>query len=219
MTDPDYATERRLMVARQIEGRGIQDPRVLDAMLELPRHRFVPDDLRHRAYDDCALAIGENQTISQPYMVALMTELLALDPGDKVLEIGTGSGYQTAVLARLAHDIISIERHIDLAERAATILKAFHVNNVEIKVGDGSMGYPDRAPFDAILVTAGAPSLPKSLGSQLGIGGRLVCPVGPRDMQELIRLVRTPDGLEEERSIRCTFVPLVGVEGWEDSQP
>lgn len=219
MAEADYATERQQMVARQLKGRGIRDARVLHVMSDVPRHAFVPEELRDRAYEDCALGIGEGQTISQPYMVALMTELLELKPTDHVLEIGTGSGYQTSILAALARDVISIERQPALAECATGLLCDLGFDNVSIRVGDGSEGCPESAPFDAIIVTAGAPRLPEPLGEQLAPGGRLVCPVGPREMQELIRLVRTVEGLRQERSIRCTFVPLIGSEGWREDIP
>lgn len=204
------------MVEKQLRARGILDERVLKAMGAVPRHAFVPGALRSRAYEDCALTIGSAQTISQPYMVALMTELLSLGPTDRVLEIGTGSGYQTAILASLAKEVVSIERREELAERARDVLGDLGVSNARVVVGDGTRGYPDAAPYDAIIVTASGPTVPPSLGKQLAIGGRLVCPVGPRDVQELVRLVRTRDGLVKERSIRCSFVPLIGEEGWDE---
>lgn len=206
------------MVSSQLEARGITDSKVLEAMRTVPRHAFVPDSLQDRAYDDAALTIGSGQTISQPYMVALMTEILALKDTDRVLEIGTGSGYQAAILSLLAHEVISIERHAPLAERARTTLAKLECNNVRVIVGDGTLGCPEFTPFDAIIVTAGGPKLPKALQQQLAMGGRLVCPVGPRKVQDLVRLVRTPDGVKKQRSIRCSFVPLIGDQGWgEDS--
>ena len=218
MIPSDFEIARQQMVATQLKARGIADPRVLRAMGEVPRHLFIPKKLRDRSYDDCAVSIGEGQTISQPYMVALMTELLELRPADRVLEVGTGSGYQTAILAALAQEVISIERHPALAEAARGVLGQLGYENVTIVVGDGTQGHVERAPYDAILVTAGGPRVPESLGDQLAIGGRLVCPVGPRDVQDLLRLVRTSEGLEQERSIRCSFVPLIGTEGWSEER-
>ena len=216
MNQSDFDTARRRMVSTQLKARGIADPRLLRAMGEIPRHLFVPKKLESRAYDDCAAGIGEGQTISQPYMVALMTELLELEPTDRVLEIGTGSGYQTAILAALAQEVISIERQPALAEKARLILAGLGFENVTVLVADGTKGHVEGAPYDGIIVTAGGPRVPAPLGRQLAIGGRLVCPVGARDVQELLRLVRTEEGLEQERSIRCSFVPLIGAEGWRE---
>jgi len=167
------------------------------------------------AYHDRAVSIGEKQTISQPYMVALMTELLRLQPADRVLEIGTGSGYQTAILAELAAEVVTIERHAVLAERARTVLRSLGYPNIAVIVGDGTQGYAEHAPYNAILVTAGGPQVPPSLEGQLAMGGRMVCPVGPREVQELIRVVRIPAGIERETGIQCSFVPLIGEEGWD----
>lgn len=211
----EFSQARARMVVKQLRGRKIQDERVLAAMGGIPRHRFLPEPLAEWAYADRAVSIGEKQTISQPYMVALMTELLALRPADRVLEIGTGSGYQTAVLAELAAEVISIERHAALAERARAVLASLGYANVSIIVGDGTQGYPERAPYDAILVTAGGPQIPPTLEAQLAPGGRLVCPVGPREVQELVRVTRRPEGLLRERGIQCSFVPLIGEEGWD----
>lgn len=216
MNQSDFYTARQGMVSTQLKARGIADPRVLRAMAEIPRHLFVPKKLRSRAHDDSALGIGKGQTISQPYMVALMTELLELEPADRVLEVGTGSGYQTAILAALAQEVISIERQPALAEKARLILADLGFDNVTVLVADGTKGHVEGAPYDAIIVTAAGPRVPAPLGRQLGIGGRLVCPVGPRDVQELLRLVRTEEGLAKERSIRCSFVPLIGAEGWRE---
>ena len=202
------------MVARQIEGRGVTAPRVLAAMRSVPRHRFVPEGLRASAYDDRPLPIGEGQTISQPYMVASMTAGLDPQPGDRVLEIGTGSGYQTAILARLASEVVSIERHAVLADRARTLLADLGVANVTVVVGDGSRGWPDAAPFDRILVTAGAPSVPAALTAQLAEGGRLVIPVGPAGLQHVTVIDRGGGRLHERTAEACTFVPLIGAEGW-----
>ncbi len=203
------------MVERQLRARGIRDERVLEAMGRVPRHAFMPAPLRYLAYHDRAVSIGKKQTISQPYMVALMTELLRLRPDDRVLEIGTGSGYQTAILAELAAEVVTIERHAVLAERARAAVASLGYTHVTVIVGDGTQGHAERAPYDAILVTAGAPKAPPSLEAQLAIGGRLVCPVGPREVQELVRIVRMPHGLEREAGIQCSFVPLIGEEGWD----
>ncbi len=209
------ADERKAMVELQIAARGIHNQRVLAAMLEIPRHLFIPPPYDRAAYEDNPLSIGSGQTISQPYMVAKMTELLALTPQSRVLEIGTGSGYQAAVLAELAADVVSVERFSHLAEAARQTLEALEYGNVTVVVGDGSLGWPERAPYDGIIVTAAAPALPPSLRSQLAPGGRLVCPVGSRDLQQLKVLVRGPeDRFAEHDSIRCMFVPLVGREGW-----
>lgn len=211
----DFERARADMVERQLRGRSIRDERVLAAMMRIPRHRFLPDTLQKWAYSDRAVSIGERQTISQPYMVALMTELLQLRPTDRVLEIGTGSGYQTALLAGLAAEVVTIERHVVLADRARGLLQQLDYTRVTVIVGDGTQGCPEYAPYDAILVTAGGPQVPPKLEAQLAIGGRLVCPVGPREVQELIREVRTPDGIQRETGIQCSFVPLIGEEGWE----
>jgi protein-L-isoaspartate(D-aspartate) O-methyltransferase len=202
------------MVETQIAARGVKTGTVLDAMREVPRHLFVPEHLRSEAYADHPLAIGEGQTISQPYMVAIMTETLAVRPTDRVLEIGTGSGYQTAVLARLARHIVSIERHAALAERARQALDLVGATNVEIVVGDGTQGAPGHAPFDRILVTAGAPSVPDTLRSQLADGGRLVIPVGPSGFQRLVIVERQGEAYSTREGEACVFVPLIGVHGW-----
>lgn len=212
-----YAALREEMVDRQIAARGIRDPRVLEAMRAVPRHCFLPLDLLGEAYADHPVRIGCGQTISQPYMVAIMTELLDLAPEDRVLEIGTGSGYQTAILARLAREVISIERHGALAEQAQCRLADMGYKNITVLVGDGSAGWPEDAPYDAILVTAGSPSLPASLKAQLADGGRLVCPIGGHDLQQLLKVVRRGDAYEEMKSISCIFVPLIGREGWPET--
>ena len=212
MVDVHDARER--MVRTQIAGRGIDDPRVLEAMRAVPRHLFVPSHGAHHAYEDRPLPIGEGQTISQPYMVAVMTQALGVEPADHVLEIGTGSGYQTAILARLAHDVISIERHAPLAERARAVLADLAVPNVDVVVADGSEGWPPSAPYDRILVTAGAPAVPEALRAQLAAGGRLVIPVGPAGLQYLTIINRTESGFETRTGEACVFVPLVGRQGW-----
>lgn len=203
------------MVAEQLRARGVSDERVCAAMEKVPRHLFVPEDARAEAYSDWAVRLAEGQTVSQPYVVGYMTAALALRPGARVLEIGTGSGYQAAILAELAGDVVSVERFSHLAETARETLESLEYGNVTVVVGDGSLGWPERAPYDGIIVTAAAPALPPSLRSQLAPGGRLVCPVGSRDLQQLKVLVRGPeDRFAEYDSIRCMFVPLVGREGW-----
>lgn len=209
-----YDRERAAMVREQLRARGIADKRVLDAMGRIPRHRFVPPAMADTAYEDHPIPIGEGQTISQPYMVAAMTELLELRPEDKVLEIGTGSGYQTAVLAAIAREVYSIERHPELTAKAREVLNAIGLKNIHLRTGDGSQGWPEHAPFDAILVTAGGPSIPQPLTAQLAPGGRLVCPVGDRNLQRLAIVTNTPKGPRVEWGMRCIFVPLIGAAGW-----
>jgi protein-L-isoaspartate(D-aspartate) O-methyltransferase len=213
--DVEFAAARNDMVERQIAARGVRDVRVLDAMRSVPRHLFVPDSLRDQAYEDHALAIGEGQTISQPYMVAVMTEALAPEAHHRVLEIGTGSGFQTAVLARLSGMVFSVERHPPLAEAAGRTLASIGVTNLLIHVGDGTEGLPEMAPFDRILVTAGAPAIPSALESQLAPGGRLVIPVGPPGYQHLTTVDHRGAGrFDRSESIACVFVPLIGKQGW-----
>lgn len=209
-----FEEQRAWMVRTQLEHWGIRDRRVLDVMGALPRERFVPANERTSAYYDGALPIGEDQTISQPYVVAHMTELLALRGDEKVLEVGTGSGYQTAVLARLAAQVYTIERIASLAQRAAAVLAEMSIDNVQFRVADGSLGWPENAPYDAILVTCAAPQLPAPLLEQLANGGRMVTPVGPRGYQDLVRVVRTGDAFDEERLSPVAFVPLIGKYGW-----
>ncbi len=211
--DP-WLPARSAMVQKQLQERGIRDHRVLKAMFDVPRHAFVMPGMQLHAYEDRPLDIGWGQTISQPYMVGLMTELLRLTPEAKVLDIGTGSGYQAAVLSLLASRVITVERHERLAATAAFRLESLGYSNVTVVVGDGSLGYPLEAPYDAILVAAGAPRVSETLKRQLATGGRLVCPVGPMEAQMLLRVTRTPEGFTEERSIDCRFVPLIGDEGW-----
>lgn len=215
MFRPTLDEMRARMVENQIASRGVWSPRVLEAMRQVPRHRFVPPEHESFAYDDHPLQIGCGQTISQPYMVAVMTEMLALRPEDRVLEIGTGSGYQAAVLATLAGSVVSIERHPDLAERAAKCLRELGYTNVEVYEGDGTLGYPASAPYDAIVVTAASPTVPTALKQQLALGGRLVCPIGPRDLQQLVKLVREPGGFAQSPGVTCIFVPLIGEQGWQ----
>jgi protein-L-isoaspartate(D-aspartate) O-methyltransferase len=212
----NYEYERGRMVDEQIAGRGVKDERVLAAMRKVPRHEFLPEALRTVAYGDHALPIGEGQTISQPYMVALMTELLELTGRERVLEIGTGSGYQSAVLAQLCEKVYTVERVKSLAAQARTVLDRLGYRNVAIKTFDGTYGWREMAPFDAIMVTAGAPDIPKPLVDQLKPGGRMVIPVGERFSQTLLKVGRTPEGAVTEKSIPCVFVPLVGAHGWKE---
>jgi protein-L-isoaspartate(D-aspartate) O-methyltransferase len=209
-----FAAERQNMVALQLRARGIHDERVLDAMARVPRHEFVPERFQDRAYDDHPVPIAEAQTISQPYIVAFMLESLALEPNSKVLEVGTGSGYQTALLAELSGHITSIERIPRLAQESQSTLARLGYNNVNIIVGDGSQGLPDAAPFDAIVVAAAAPRVPSALFEQLAENGRMVIPVGPADAQELL-LVRKLNGRPlSQRLEGCRFVPLIGAQGY-----
>ncbi|MCF6156128.1 MAG: protein-L-isoaspartate(D-aspartate) O-methyltransferase [Candidatus Brocadia sp.] len=202
------------MVQYQLVNRGIQDERVIKAMSEVPRHLFVPELYRHASYEDYPLPIGEGQTISQPYMVAIMTQCLELKGKEKVLEIGTGSGYQAAILSRLASHIYTIERHAALALRAKTILKQVGYDTIKVIVGDGSLGLPDKAPFHGIIVTACAPHVPECLLDQLEIGGRLIIPIGNPYNQVLHQVVKTKNGVESRNILECAFVPLIGEEGW-----
>lgn len=207
---------RQSMVEKQLAARGIRNRRVLEAFLEVPRHRFVEDHLKYKAYDDYPLSIGYGQTISQPYMVAVMTEALEPSLSDRVLEIGTGSGYQAAILSRLCDKVYSIERIAALASRARKILDELGYFNVQIRVGDGTLGWPQEAPFDGIIVTAGAPHVPEALVDQLAEGGRLVIPVGDQSIQDLKRYVKTKGGVREESLGGCRFVRLIGKNGWQD---
>lgn len=207
---------RKHMVEQQLAARGIHDRRVLNAMLAVPRHMFVPRHGRAAAYEDRALALAHGQTISQPFMVATMTEALAPRPDDRVLEIGTGSGYQTAVLAELAGEVYTVERDPHLALDARELLEELGYGNIRYVVGDGTLGWPSQAPYDGVLVTAGAPSVPRDLQSQLREGGRMVIPIGNRVEQELYRLVRHGDDSRMEWITSCRFVPLVGEEGWSE---
>ena len=202
------------MVDKQLRRRGIADERVLEAMGRVPRERFVPESLALLSYEDGALPIGHGQTISQPFVVATICELLELRGDERVLDVGTGSGYQAAVLAELAAEVVTIERITELAEAARLALEGY--GNVEVRVGDGSLGVPDRASFDAIAVAAAAPEVPPALYEQLAEGGRLVVPRGTRSGQELVLVVRTSGGARAERSIPVRFVPLVGDEGFAD---
>lgn len=210
----DFEVARRKMVETQIAARGIRDPRVLQVMREVPRHLFVEEGMWDQAYQDHPLPIGEKQTISQPYMVALMTEAAAPRPTDKVLEIGTGSGYQTAILASLCKWVYTVERIRSLALKARKVLDQLRLHNVSIKIGDGSEGWEENAPYDAIIVTAGAPDVPKPIKDQLADGGRLIIPVGDRFSQTLYKIVRRGDEFIQEDLGGCRFVDLVGKYGW-----
>ena len=214
--DP-YDVARARMVAEQIAGRGIDDPAVLRAMRLVPRERFVPRASRPYAYDDGPLPILANQTISQPYVVAYMIAALALRPADRVLEIGAGSGYAAAVLSRIAATVYTVERHAALADYARERLAALGYDNVVVRQGDGTRGWPEHAPYDAIIVAAGGPIVPGSLRAQLAPGGRLIMPVGRnRQQQHLVLVTRRPDGgYAEERLAPVAFVPLIGDEGWQ----
>jgi protein-L-isoaspartate(D-aspartate) O-methyltransferase len=206
------------MVESQIRSRGIKDPRLLKIMETIPRHLFVEEALRDQAYNDNPLPIDERQTISQPYIVALMTEALDLKGHEKLLELGTGSGYQTALLAELAEMVFSIERIASLASRARKILDSLNYYNVAIRIGDGTYGWKEESPFDTIIVTAGAPNIPKTLIEQLAVGGRLVIPIGGRHSQVLMKVTRLSediDDVKKEDLGGCRFVGLIGDHGWE----
>jgi protein-L-isoaspartate(D-aspartate) O-methyltransferase len=210
----EFAGARRAMVQDQIRKRGVASQRVLEAMLSIPRHEFVPEQFRAEAYADKPLPIGEGQTISQPFMVGAMTEALELDGSERVLEIGTGSGYQSAVLSVLSREVISIENHTSLALAAQERLGRLGYANVHVHNGDGSAGFSDAAPYDAILITAAAPEIPPLLVSQLREGGRLVAPVGGQDNQELLQARKEAGALLSRVLFDCKFVPLLGRYGW-----
>jgi protein-L-isoaspartate(D-aspartate) O-methyltransferase len=210
----DYAKSRKAMVENQLAARGITDLLVLDAMLKVPREAFVPDRDKRFAYDDRPLPIGRGQTISQPYMVALMTECLHLTSNEKVLEVGTGSGYQAAVLSEIAASVVSVERYRELAQRAEKTLIDLDIHNVRVIVGDGSKGYEPGSPYGGIIVTAGAPHVPSTLVDQLADGARLVIPVGDQYHQTLTVVTRIADKTTVEKLSGCVFVPLLGEEGW-----
>ncbi|TAN43125.1 MAG: protein-L-isoaspartate(D-aspartate) O-methyltransferase [Nitrospirae bacterium] len=211
----DYKRLREAMVKTQLVPRGIRDPRVLKAMAEVPRHLFVESSRQQLAYEDMALPTADGQTISQPYMVAVMTELLELSGTEKVLEIGTGSGYQAAILAELSRAVYTIERYDDLTEQAAGRFRDLTYTTIFLKTGDGTLGWPEEAPFDRIMVTAGAPDPPQPLIDQLAPGGILVIPVGDRNFQQLLRIRKNSDGLTRELHTPCMFVPLIGRFGWD----
>lgn len=207
---------RHRMVEGQLAGRGIHDVRVLDVMREVPRHRFVPEDMWDMAYRDTPLPIGHGQTISQPYIVGYMTQMLQLTPNDRVLEVGTGSGYQVAVLSRLAKQVYTIERVKDLSKCAEQVVRELGYRNVRFRVGDGGYGWSEMAPFDAIIVTAAAPEVPQPLIAQLAEGASLVAPIGPAGYQELVRLTKQGEKTQVEHLVPVAFVPLVGEHGWRE---
>jgi len=211
----DWESERLAMIEAQLKKRGISDERVLQTMGKVPRHLFVPQDSLASAYADSPLTIGEGQTVSQPYMVALMTQCLKLKGDEKVLEIGTGSGYQSAVLMELADSLYTIERIPGLAEKAKKTLLAVGYSQFHIKIADGTKGWHEEAPFDGIIVTAGAPDIPETLVNQLSEGGRLVIPVGTRFSQELYICIKEKGKCIKEKNTMCVFVPLIGKYGWE----
>ncbi len=211
-----YQRLRREMVKRQLEARGITDPKVLAAMGSVPRHLFVSEALMDQAYGDFPLPIGEQQTISQPYIVAEMTQALQLNEDDRVLEIGTGSGYQAAVLAQIAYRVYTMERIYALYVRARRLFDQLKYYNIVTRYSDGTTGWKDESPFDAIIVTAGAPKIPVALVNQLAIGGRMVIPVGDQHTQDLIKLVRDKDGIHQTSLGGCRFVKLVGEDGWRE---
>jgi protein-L-isoaspartate(D-aspartate) O-methyltransferase len=211
----DFPKARLKMVEEQIVSRRIKDAKLIAAMEKIPRHLFVEEALQSQAYNDHPLPIGEKQTISQPYMVALMTEAMLLTGKEKVLEIGTGSGYQTAILAELSEKVFSVERIRSLAIRARKLLYELGYFNVEIKIFDGTFGWTEESPFDAIIVTAGSPDIPQPLIDQLAMGGRLVIPVGDPFVQDLFRVTKTEEGIKKEDLGGCRFVKLIGKYGWE----
>lgn len=212
----DFKNLRDLMVDTQLIPRGIRDERVLKAMRKVPRHLFVDESQWFRAYDDMALPIGEGQTISQPYMVAIMTELLDLKGYEKVLEIGTGSGYQAAILAELSREVYTIERVQSLSLKASEVLRSLGYNNVHLRVGDGTLGWPEEAPFDRVIITAACPEIPEPIINQLNEGGIVVAPVGERFSQVLLKIRKEAGRLNEEYHTPCVFVPLIGKYGWKD---
>ena len=212
----DYETEREHMVTRQVARRGIKDQRVLEAMRRVPRHLFIPEGTRNLAYCDGPLPIGHGQTISQPYIVALMTEILEIEGKERVLEVGTGSGYQAAILSRLASQVYSVERHAALAQQAEKLFAQLGYDNIVVRVGNGTLGWPDHSPYEAIIITAAAPDVPQPLTDQLADGGRLVAPVGSQWSQVLVKVRRQGDLLIRERRTAVAFVPLVGKYGWEE---
>jgi protein-L-isoaspartate(D-aspartate) O-methyltransferase len=213
-----WELERKRMVAEQIEGRGIRNPRLLKAMRTVPRHEFIPLNVQDQAYSDGPLPIGYGQTISQPYIVALMTDLLHLKGDEKVLEIGTGSGYQAAILSQLARQVYTIERYIELAVQAEERLRELGYSNVVVVSGDGSRGLPEKAPYQAILVTAAAPTVPQALIDQLDVTGRIVIPVGDRNGQDLQVLEKAPEGISSYDIAPVAFVPMRGEFGWQEDE-
>jgi protein-L-isoaspartate(D-aspartate) O-methyltransferase len=218
MAEDQYAQARNDMVNSQLITRGIRNPRVLAAMRRVPRHRFIPSHLVDQAYNDYPLPIGEDQTISQPYIVALMTEILEPREPDRVLEIGAGSGYQAAILAELVAQVFTMDRVGPLADRAVEMLRSLEYRNIKVRLGDGTLGWPEEAPFDGIIVTAAAPQVPRPLTEQLALNGRLVIPVGDRYSQTLTLVRKTKGGLKFEYHGGCRFVPLIGKYGWPEDE-
>lgn len=215
-----YTSTRENMIKYQLVARGITDENVLKAFLKVQRHRFVPREISHLAYNDSPLSIGEGQTISQPYIVALMMQIMELKNGDNVLEIGTGSGYQTALLAEIVNKVYTIERIDSLIQHAKNILNELKYDNIHFKSGDGTLGwqngYPEQDKFDKIIVAAAAPDIPESLTKQLAMNGKLIIPTGNRTLQQLVVITRTKDGYIHTNEGGCTFVPLIGDEGWQE---
>lgn len=209
-----FAAQRHHMVEKQLRSRGLRDERVLAAMALVPRHRFIPAEYHAEAYADHPIIIGEQQTISQPYMVAAMLEAASIQPGDRVLEVGTGSGYQAALLAELAAQVFTVERFVSLAQSAESRLKELGYPNVEVHLGDGTAGLPEAAPYDVIVVAAAAPRAPQPLLDQLAEGGRLVIPLGDREEQVLYVIRKTAEGFDDRRLFGCKFVPLLGKYGF-----
>ncbi|MCU0631091.1 MAG: protein-L-isoaspartate(D-aspartate) O-methyltransferase [Methanoregulaceae archaeon] len=210
------AEERLRMVRDQIEARGVEDRKVLDAMREIPRHVFIPADFQSAAYQDRPLPIGSGQTISQPYIVGLMTALLELKQSDKVLEIGTGSGYQAAILSKLARTVLTIERLPEIGGKARDLMQRLGIVNVKVVIGDGTLGYLPDAPYDGIIITAASPDIPAPLIDQLADEGRLVAPVGSRDLQQLVRITKQGGRISRENFGGVVFVPLLGCHGWQE---
>jgi protein-L-isoaspartate(D-aspartate) O-methyltransferase len=212
----DYAQARERMVEKQLVSRGIHDPRVLRAMAKVPRHLFLENELWDRAYEDHPLPIGANQTISQPYMVALMVEAIELKGAERVLEVGTGSGYAAAVLGELCAEVFTVEAVEELALKARTLLSSLGYRNVSVRVGDGTLGWEEYAPYDAVVISAAAPCIPRPLLEQLKIPGHLVFPMGEKELQTLVRIRKDTAGIREEYLGECLFVQLKGRYGWED---
>lgn len=218
LTDEDYFLQRQQMVSSQIESRGIHDPSVLNAMRQVPRHYFVPEHYRQESYQDYPIPIADGQTISQPYIVAYMTSQLVLKGDEVVLEVGTGSGYQAAILSRLCSQVVTLERFAGLADQAGQVLAGLGYKNVDIQVGDGSLGWPAEAPYQGILVTAAAPEVPPALLQQLAEGGRLIIPAGPRSFQRLQLWTRLGGNFHCQELLAVSFVPLRGQGGWKNEQ-
>jgi protein-L-isoaspartate(D-aspartate) O-methyltransferase len=216
MPEDSRKEERLRMVRDQVEARGVEDKRVLDAMREIPRHLFIPDEFGAAAYHDRPLPIGSGQTISQPYIVGLMTSLLELKQNDKVLEIGAGSGYQAALLSKLVLNVITVERLPEIALKAKDVIQRLGIFNVNVVMGDGTLGYTPDAPYDGIIITAASPDIPPPLIDQLAENGRLVAPVGSRDLQQLVRIRKQGDHISRETFGGVVFVPLLGRHGWQE---